>query len=35
MLSEMEYNDLIKGDQELVEATNKIMANVPLGIFVG
>ena len=31
----MEYNDLIKADQELLEATAKIEANVPLGIFVG
>ena len=35
LLSEMEYNDLIKADQELLEATAKIEANVPLGIFVG
>tara|TARA_R110000824_G_scaffold8295_8_gene37451 strand:- start:5739 stop:7064 length:1326 start_codon:yes stop_codon:yes gene_type:complete len=35
LLSDLEYNDLIKSDQELVEATNKIMSNVPLGIFVG
>ena len=35
LLADMEYNDLIKADQELIEATAKIEANVPLGIFVG
>jgi len=35
ILSEMEYLDLIKADQELLEATAKIESNVPLGIFVG
>ena len=35
MLDDMEYSTLIKDDQELIDATNKIMANVPLGIFVG
>ena len=35
VLDLLEYNDLIKSDAELVEATNKILKESPLPIFVG
>ena len=35
VLGEMEYNDLIKQDAELVEASSKIFQATPLPIFVG
>ena len=35
VLDLLEYNDLIKGDAELVEATAKILLHSPLPIFVG